>query len=156
MDEKNICSTLRTVETTNRFLMAQADKKAEILVQVNGLLTTVLLALSVYIAPERPWFLLPVSIQLLSSLIVIVTGLLVVKPRFFVSNVVGHLLKIEKTGGDLFLAEPQLYWDLLRDTHRQATILAVKFKRLRLAYFVFMAGLCLSLSATLVIVTVAR
>ena len=154
--EKNACSALRTTETTNRFLLAQADKKAEILVQVNGLLTSVLIALSVYIAPTHRWFLLPVVIQLVSSLVVIVTSLLVTRPRYFISNVVTHFVNGQKAGEDPSVAGPQVYWDLLRDTHRQATVLAVKYKRLRLSYHVFMAGLVLSLSTTLVVITVAR
>ena len=154
--EKNACSALRTAETSNRFLLAQADKKAQILVQVNGLLTSVLIALSVYIAPTHRWFLLPVVIQLVSSLIVIVTSLLVTRPRFFISNVVTHFVNSQKAGQDPSIAGPQVYWNLLRDTHRQATVLAVKYKRLRLSYHVFIAGLALSLSTTLVVITVAR
>src|SRR5258708_2123434 len=150
--DKNVCSTLKTVETSNRCLMAQADKKAQMLIQVNSLLTSVLLVLSVYIAPARRWFLLPVGIQLLSSLIVIATSLLVTKPRFFTSHVITHLVNAQKTGNSPTLNESHLYWDLLRDAHRQATILGVKYKCLRLAYHVFMAGLCLSLLATLVVV----
>jgi hypothetical protein len=154
--EKNLCSTLRTVETSNRFLLAQADKKARILIQVNVLLTTVLLILTVYIAPAHRWFLLPVGIQLLSSVIVIATSLLVTKPRFFVSHVITHLVNSQKTSDGRLLAEASLYWNLLRDAHGQATVLAVKYKCLRLSYHVFMAGLFLSLSATLVVVAITR
>jgi len=154
--EKNICSTMRSVEATNRSLMTQADKKAQILIQVNGLMTSVLLALALYIDPAHRWFLLPVAIQLLSSLIVITTGLLVTKPRFFDSNVSTYLINNQGTGNSPSFADPYLYWSLLRDSHRQATILAVKYKRLRLSYHVFMAGLFLSMLATLAVFIVAR
>src|ERR1700759_410126 len=103
--DRNLCSTLRTVATTNRFLLSQADKKADILIQVNGLLTIVLLTLSVYIAPHHRWFLLPVGIQLLSSVAVIAASLVVARPRFFVSNVVAPLVTSQESNNDLSTAE---------------------------------------------------
>ena len=154
--EKKLCDILKWVEKSNRFLIAQADKKARILIQANGLLTTILLANSLYIPPTRRLLLFPVGIQVLSSLIVISASLLVIKPRFFTTSLITDLVNHQKAGHRLTFAGTHFYRDLLFDVHHKATILAIKYKYLRFAFQMFIVGLILQLSATLIIAAVLR
>lgn|GEM_PF-4776685 len=147
---------MRMVETANRFFAGQADKKAQMLIQVNGLMTSVLIALTVYIAPVHRVLLVPVAIQLTGSLIVISICLMVTRPRYFAGSVDSHIKRMEKAGKEPNLEDPSLYWDLLCDSHLQAGVLAIKYKYLQLSYVVFMAALLLSSAATVVVVAVVR
>jgi hypothetical protein len=150
--EKNFCSTMLQVEMANRSLLAQTDRKAEFLIQVNGLLSTFLLAFTLSVSPKNWLFLIPAGIQLCSSLTVISICLLVTKPRFFVSNTATRLIDDEAAGGTEALSSPPLFWNLLRDSHRKAVILGIKFRYLHISYVIFVTGLLLC-TASIIVVT---
>jgi len=136
--------------------MAQADGKALMLIQLNGGMISILLALSLTIHPIHRWFYLPVGVQMAGSVAVMVISLLATKPRYFGSHVISQLMKDHETGALSSFAKPMLYWDLIVDTHRQAKMLAIKFKYLRIAYHVFLVGLLLSILCTVVATMVVR
>jgi len=153
--EKNICDVLRAMETANRTFMAQADRKAQMLVQVNGGMVSVLLGLTLYVQPAHRWFFLPLGLQMAGSFAVIASCLLVTQPRYFHSYVIDGLMKDRQAIANFYPSDGRFYWDLIRDTHRQAVLLAKKYRQLRLSYQLFAMVLLLTFFSTLGVFLVA-
>ena len=151
--ERNLCSALRTVSANNQSIASQADRKAHILIQANGLMVSVLLLFSIQAATSHLWMFLPAAIQLAGSLADLVLSLQVTKPRWSANRMPTVSFDLDdEVPGLLSLNDPGvLYGNLLRVIHTQAVIIAAKFRWLLLAYYVFIASLILSLLSTVFI-----
>ncbi len=166
-DEKPKIGTSRGIETmfrtsyrTHMDLSALADTKANIMISINGIIISILLA---SIAPKidtNPWLLIPTAVLLITCLVSIVYAVLAARPRVR-SDVItledvrdrranilffGHFSSLSRDDfvagmTDLMLHTDALYQSMIRDIYNLGTVLKRKFELLRVAYTVFMFGL---------------
>ncbi|HEX5726831.1 MAG TPA: polyphosphate kinase 1, partial [Longimicrobiaceae bacterium] len=141
-------------------LSALADSKANIMISINGLMISIILAA---ISPKigtNAWLLLPTAVVLVSGLISLGFAVLAARPRvrttppateaggppqpnlmFFGSFVSLSLEEYEEGVAELMTEPDRLYRDMSRDIYVLGTVLERKFNLLRTAYTVFLAGL---------------
>ncbi len=150
---KIACSCLRTAANSNLQLYTQADKKAQILIQVNSLMITVLLGTAVRLSEFHRLAIVPVVGQLLFSLTVIFLSLRSTRPaRTMGKHETVDLLYFgdyeRMNTDDYFNGMKELLGDadvlfpsLMRDVYFQSKVLARKYRYLNIAYLVFIIGL---------------
>ncbi len=147
-------------------LTALADSKANIMISINGLILSIILA---SIAPKidsNNWLLFPTTIMLISCLAAIIYAVLAARPRVNVSDITMDEIE-DETASLLFfgnytqfdestfitamrkLADDQelVYKSMMRDLYGIGSVLSKKFAMLHRAYTVFMFGITLSVLA---------
>jgi Family of unknown function (DUF5706) len=143
----------------SRQLIAQADRKAHLLVQVNALMISVLLTFALRMPQQHRLVLLPIGMQLVACLAVIILSLTVTRPKLkdfpgptssgpgsagsllFFSTYAGMELEdytrqMEYVFGDT----DHICSTLVREIFHQSIVLGKKFRFLRLAYMAFLLG----------------
>ncbi|MEM8485485.1 MAG: Pycsar system effector family protein [Bacteroidota bacterium] len=166
-DNKSGLGTSRGIETmfrtsyrTNMDLSALADAKANIMISINGIIISIILA---SISPKidtNPWLLIPTAVLLLTCLGSMALAVLAARPR--VSSQVLNLEDVRNNNKNLlffgnFVSLPEedfvigmkellqntdsLYVNMIRDIYGLGTVLKKKFSLLRRSYNVFMFGL---------------
>lgn len=157
---RGIETMFRTSYRTHMDLSALADTKANIMISINGIIISILLA---SIAPKidtNPWLLIPTAVLLVTCLVSIVYAVLAARPRVR-SDVItlddvrdhranilffGHFSSLSRDDfvagmTDLMLHTDELYQSMIRDIYNLGLVLKRKFELLRVAYTVFMFGL---------------
>ena len=157
---RGIETMFRTSYRTHMDLSALADTKANIMISINGIIISILLA---SIAPKidtNPWLLIPTAVLLITCLVSIVYAVLAARPRVR-SDVItledvrdrranilffGHFSSLSRDDfvagmTDLMLHTDELYQSMIRDIYNLGLVLKRKFELLRVAYTVFMFGL---------------
>lgn len=160
---RGIETMFRTAYRVNLDLTALADAKANIMVTINGLILSILLA---SISPKidaNQWLLFPTVIMLLTCMLSMVYAILAARPRLsstvislddvkqdranilFFGNFV-HLNKDEFEEGmtELMVNSDRLYHNMIRDIYGIGSVLQKKYQYVRVAYTIFMIGLVLS------------
>jgi hypothetical protein len=167
---RGIETMFRTTYRVHMDLTALADSKANIMISINGLILSIILA---SIAPKidaNTWLLVPTSMVLLSCLGAIIFAVLAARPR-----VNSRRISLEQVGSgninllffgnytqlteDEFVAgmeklvdQPDLlYSNMMRDLFGIGTVLSRKFSLLRKSYTFFMIGLSVSVVAFIVV-----
>ncbi len=157
---RGVETMFRTSYRTHIDLSHLADNKANIMISINGIIISILLA---SISPKidaNPWLLLPTSILLLGCLVSMIYAILAARPR-----VSSHEISLEDVTEDranilffgnfvslpeddfvegmkgLILNTDQLYVNMTRDIYSLGQVLSRKFRLLRHAYNIFMVGL---------------
>lgn len=157
---RGIETMFRTSYRTNMDLSSLADSKANIMISINGIIISIILA---SISPKidaNPWLLIPTAVLLLSCLASIVYAVLSARPR-----VVSHVINLEDVrrrnanllffGNFVSLPESEfiqgmkellqntdgLYITMIRDIYGLGTVLEKKYDLLRRSYNLFMFGL---------------
>lgn len=167
--ERTIETMFRITSSNSQRLSEQADTKANILISVNAIITSVLLTVIVRRMDEYPRFIIPVLILLFVNLITIIFSILATRPNIpkgiftqtdFKQNKVNLLFfgNFFKMGFDDYyksmlqvMSDRQvLYLNLLRNLYEQGVVLGRKYKMLKVAYNIFMFGLILSVIAFLI------
>ena len=168
--EKQGCTALRIAAGNNQQLIVQTDKKAHVLVQVNALMISVLLAFALNIPEKHPLVIMPIVVQMITSLAVIVSSLAVTRPKrggalhrtSYYSGADNNLLFFETyTGMDqeeyvqemeyMFGDAGQIYQNLIQESYHQARMLGKKYKYLHLAYLLFSVGTGVSIITSIIV-----
>ena len=159
---RGVETMFRTSYRTHIDLSGLADNKANIMISINGIIVSIIIA---SISPKidaNPWLLIPTSVLLICCLISLVYAILAARPRvssrpltldsmrqqntniLFFGNFV-NLSERDFVEGmtDLMQHMEGLYENMIRDIYGLGCVLARKFKLLRISYTVFMFGLVL-------------
>lgn len=143
---------------------ALADSKANIMIQLNGVIISIMLASSSLVVTSHAWLLLPWAALTLTSLLSIVFAVLAARPNLdrragvtsrdvrvgranilFFGNF-GRITEDEFVAGmvEMMAESEQVYLTMTRHLHGLGTVLLRKFRLLRIAYTVFLGGLFVS------------
>ncbi|MEM6335242.1 MAG: Pycsar system effector family protein [Bacteroidota bacterium] len=157
---RGVETMFRTMYRVNMDLSALADTKANIMISINGLILSIMLA---SVAPKidaNPWLFLPVVVLLLGCLIALVFAVLSARPRVGSQPVSLEDVRADRAnilffGNFANMAQPDyvegmidlmrnndlLYRNMIRDLYNLGIVLVKKFRLLRVSYNVFMIGL---------------
>jgi hypothetical protein len=161
--DKSLETVFRTCSTNNIRLSNMADNKAHILISINAIIISVLLAVLVKNIDRYDYLVSPVVLLLAISLMTIVFSMLATKPHlpqgeFGPSDVEQKKINLFFFGNyyrmdfDYFSStfsrvtdDPAfLIQSLKRDIYEQGIVLSKKYRMLKVAYSVFMYGLIIS------------
>ncbi len=159
---RGVETMLRSSYRVQMDLTGLADNKANIMISINGIIISIIIA---SVAPKldaNPWLLIPTMIFLLGTLVSIVFAILAARPR--VSSLPITLEDLKHSEGnilffgnfanmseadfvegmlDLIQDKTVLYEAMIRNIHGLGTVLKKKFALLKVAYSTFMAALIL-------------
>lgn len=157
---RGIETMFRMVYQTHLELSTLADAKANIMISINGIIISVIIA---SIAPNMnrsPWLGLPIGVLLLACVASLVFSILAARPR-----VGSHVVPLEdlrsRRANILFFGNfvqmpeadfldgirglmtrtDELYQTMARDIYSLGGVLSTKYRLLRVAYNIFMTGL---------------
>lgn len=167
---RGIETMFRTSYRVHMELSSLADTKANIMISINGLIISIIIA---SISPKidtNPWLLIPTTVILLGCLVSIIYAVIAARPRVS-SNLLnlddvrsnranilffGHFSRLSEedfvTGMTELMSNPTvLYQNMIRDIYGLGTVLTRKFKLLRISYTVFMIGLVFGILAFIIV-----
>jgi hypothetical protein len=168
--ERGIETMFRTSYSTHVDMSSLADSKANIMISINGIIMSVILASISPKIDSNPWLLLPTSVLLISCLVSIVYAILAARPRVSSSSLTldkvrnenanilffGNFVSLSEEDfrlgmTDLMQTPERLYDNMIRDIYGLGKVLTRKFAMLRVAYTVFMFGLATSVILYLIV-----
>jgi predicted metal-dependent HD superfamily phosphohydrolase len=163
---KGIQTMLRVSSSNHLRLSEMADRKANILISVNAIIISVSISVLFRKFETDPFLVIPTIIFLTSSVIVIVLSILATRPNvtggkfskeditnkkvnlLFFGNFYKSTLEDFNWGMGIMMRDPDyLYGTLIKDVYYLGVVLGKKYKLLRLAYNIFMAGIVISVIA---------
>ena len=151
-------------------LTGLADNKANMMISINGIIMSIILASVAPKLDSNPWLLIPTTVLLVGSLISMIFAILAARPRVMSSPITLSDLKHSK-GNILFfgnfanMAEDdfvrgveELMWDkpliydtMMRNIHSLGSVLNKKFALLQVAYTSFMVALTLGVTSFIIV-----
>lgn len=157
---RGIETMFRTSYRVNMDLSSLADTKSNIMISINGLIISIIIASISTKLDSNIVFIWPTVVLLVGCLISMIFAILAARPRvsskvitlddvrenranvLFFGNF-SHLTQDEYVEGmlDLLKDTDKLYLNMIRDIYGVGSVLQKKFKLLRVAYSVFMAAL---------------
>ena len=161
--KRGISDMFRTTYRTHISLSGIADNKSNMMISINGIIISIIIA---FISPKidsNPWLLIPTAVLLLTCLGSMVYAVLSARPR--VSKEVVSLEDVRENRAnilffgnfytmpredyvegleELMVDSNRLYDNMARDIHGLGVVLAKKYTLLRVSYNIFMIGLVLS------------
>ncbi len=166
---RGIDTVFRITSNNNQRLSSQADSKAQILIQVNAIIISVLLSLLLRKIEDHTNLAIPATLLLFVNLVTIIFSILATRPHIppgtftkadldekkvnllFFGNFYRMTLE-EYAGGMLVMMDDKdfLYGSLIRDVYYQGLALGKKYRWLRWSYNTFMYGLIVSVLAFLI------
>lgn len=161
---KTACMALRKVASSNLQLYTQSDKKAQILIQVNAIMISVLLGGAFQLSIIHKLAFMPVAGQLLFSTVVILLSLRSTRPTVAFKRHSGDQMQdllqfsdYDQMEKEEYLADMKVILDdadrtydsLIRNIYSQAQVLSGKYRYLRWAFGVFIAGLGINILAAI-------
>ena len=167
--DRGVETMFRTSYRTHMDLSSLADTKANIMISINGIIISILLASVAPMLSSDRTLLAPTAVLLLGCLISIVYAVLAARPR--VSSHVTTLDDVRSGGAnilffgnfvslsqdeyvegmrELMQDTEEVYMNMVRDIHSLGLVLSKKFKLLRVSYNVFMTGLVLGVLSFLI------
>ncbi len=157
---RGIETMFRTSYRVHMNLSSLADAKANIMISINGIIISIIIAAISPKIDTNPWLLVPTSIMLLGSLFSIIYAVRSARPRVSsklvsledVSNnhanilFFGHFTTLSEDDfvlgmSDLLSNPTTLYHNMMRDIYGLGKVLTRKFELLRVSYNLFMFGL---------------
>lgn len=169
--DRGIETMFRITSTNNQRLSDMADNKANILITVNSIILSVVIALLLRKLDNNAHLIVPTAILLAASLATMVLAILATRPSipnvnysaeevrekkvnllFFGNFHKMQLHDYDKGMRDVMEDREYLYGTLIKDVYSQGVVLGRKFKLLRQAYSIFMYGLIISVIAFLIVV----
>jgi len=163
---KGIQTMLRTASSNHLRLSYMADRKANILISVNAIIISVSISVLFRRFDESPFLITPSVILLAFSVVTIVISILATRPTItsgqfskeditnkkvnllFFGNFYKASLADYNWGMGIMMRDPDyLYGSLIKDVYYLGVVLARKYKLLRIAYNIFMAGIIVSVIA---------
>ena len=168
INEKGL-GTNRGVETLFRSayrvqmdLTGLADNKANMMISINGLIISIIIAAVAPKLDANPWLIVPTTIFLLGTLVSIVYAILAARPRIHSAPITledlehsdgnilffgdfANLSQDEFTAGmiDLIQDKTVVYETMIRNLYGLGAVLKKKFILLKVAYTAFMIALIL-------------
>jgi len=163
---KGIQTMLRLSSGNHLRLSEMADRKANILISVNAIIISVSVSVLFRKFETDPFLVIPTIIFLASSVTTIVLSILATRPTvtggkfskeditnkkvnlLFFGNFYKATLEDYKWGMSIMMRDPEyLYGSLIKDVYYLGVVLGKKYKLLRIAYNIFMAGIVISVIA---------
>ena len=147
-------------------LTGLADNKANMMISINGLIISIIIAAVAPKLDANPWLLIPTTTFLLGTLVSIVYAILAARPR--VSSVPITLEDLEHSDGnilffgdfanlsqddftagmiDLIQDKSVVYETMIRNLYGLGSVLKKKFALLKVAYTAFMIALVLGVTS---------
>jgi len=165
--------TARGIETLFRSayrvqmdLTGLADNKANMMISINGIIISIIIAAVAPKLDSNPWLLIPATIFLCGTLISIVFAIIAARPRVSTASIsledlensqgnilffgdFANLSQDDFTEGMLGLMEDKtlVYETMIRNLYGLGSVLKKKFALLKWAYNAFMAALILGVSS---------
>ncbi len=176
-EEKPRVGSARGVETmfrtsyhTHVDMSSLADSKANIMISINGIIVSILLASITPKLEANPWLLLPTSVLLIGCVTAMVYAVLAARPRVSSTPLTLDLVRRENKNilffgnfvslseadflegmGDLMREPERLYDNMVRDIYSLGKVLQRKFALLRISYTIFMISLVVSIVLYLIV-----
>lgn len=160
--KRGIETMFRTSYRQHVDLSGLADNKANIMISINGIMISILIASISPKVDSNAFLILPTSVLLLACLISLVFAILSARPRVSSEEVTLEDVREERANilffGNFVNMRPDdylqgmkelvvdadgLYISMMKDIYSLGGVLAKKFRLLRIAYTVFMIGLAL-------------
>jgi hypothetical protein len=160
---RGVETMLRSAYRVQMNLTGLADNKANMMISINGIIISIIIA---SVAPKldtNPWLLIPTILFLLGTLISIVFAILAARPRVFrraidlddlrhsKGNILffGNFSRLQESEfvegmTSLMQDKTALYETMIRDIYGLGAVLRKKFTLLQVAYNCFMIALILS------------
>lgn len=164
--ERGIETMFRNVMRTHVSFSAMADNKANIMISVNTLLITAVIAVLARKLDSNPHLIIPTAILTIFSLITLIFAILVTRPKITdgsftkedIENKKANLLFFgnffnvsldDFTWGmeEMMKDRNYLYGSMIKDFYFLGQVLGQKYKYLRICYTIFMYGLIISVIA---------
>lgn len=166
LTSKGIQTMLRLTSENHLKLSDMADHKANILISVNAIIISVILGVLMRKLEEEPWLTLPTIFFLLVAVTTIVIAILATRPKvsggtfteqdvidkktnllFFGNFYKAPLEQYDKAMRKMMKDPDYLYGSLIKDIYMLSKVLGRKYKLIRIAYYIFMIGLVVSVFA---------
>ena len=163
---RGIQTMLRLASENHLRLSDMADGKANILISVNAIIISVIVGVLVRKFETDHYIVIPTIIFLAFSVTTIVIAILATRPKItsgmftkeditnkktnllFFGNFYKATLEDYKWGMSIMMRDPDyLYGSLIKDIYYLGVVLGRKYKLLRIAYNIFMAGIVISVIA---------
>jgi hypothetical protein len=167
---RGVETLFRSAYQTHVNLTAMADGKASIMLTVNGLLLSVVLATITPRIAQDEWLLAPVVIVLLTCLASLLFAVLAVRPRLMRRTVSVDVIRKDGANilffgnyaqlteadfrlalGELILDQERLYDVMTRDLYGMGIVLGRKYHLLQRSYDVFATGMIIGVIAFVVV-----
>ena len=168
---RGIETMFRSTYRVHLDLTSLADSKANIMISINGLILSIILAA---IAPKidtNAWLVFPTVTMLVSCVVAIIFAVLAARPRgkpqanLTLDDVLNRDVNLLYFGNSSQLSEgdfitgltrmvenqDDLYRNMMRDIYGMASVLSRKFALLRTSYTVFMIGVSVSVLAFILV-----
>ena len=165
---RGVSDMFRTSYRNHINLSAIADNKSNIMISINGIIISIIIAsFSTRIDPGS-WMQFPTAILLITCMISLIYSVLAARPRVSNEKVTlddvrsnrsnilffGNFHTMERddfvTGIEELMSDSErLYDTMARDLHGLGSVLSKKFRLLRVAYNIFMVGLVISVCSFL-------
>jgi len=151
-------------------LTALADNKANMMISINGIIMSIMLASVAPKLDNNPWLLLPTILLLIGSMVSMIFAILAARPRVMRHPITLTDLK-HSQGNILFFGNfanmhpddfvqgleemmhdlPLVYDTMIRNIHSLGSVLNKKFALLQVAYTSFMIALSAGVSSFLIV-----
>ncbi|HEU0051949.1 MAG TPA: polyphosphate kinase 1 [Longimicrobium sp.] len=158
--ERSVETMFRTSYRMHTDLSAIADHKSNIMISINGLMISIIVAASKFGA--SPWLMLPTTVLLVTGVASLAFAVLAAIPRvrtgvpvgdgertkpnlLFFGSFVSMTPGEYQAGVEELMVDPErLHRSMARDIYGLGTVLERKFKLLRTSYLIFLGGLVTS------------
>jgi predicted metal-dependent HD superfamily phosphohydrolase len=166
LTSKGIQTMLRLTSENHLKLSDMADHKANILISVNAIIISVILGVLMRKLEEEPALTIPTIIFLLVAVTTIVIAILATRPKvsggtfteqevidkktnlLFFGNFYKAPFEQYDTAMRKMMKDPDyLYGALIKDIYMLAVVLGRKYRLIRIAYYIFMIGIVVSVAA---------
>ncbi len=163
--ERNMEVYYRTASRNHVSFSSIVDQKANIMIQTNSLIFSIIISLLVRKLDQLPDLIIPTFLMLFTCVATIITSVLATRPKVTRNETTIEKIKERKAnllyfGSFVNLDLDQYVWgvkemlrdkpyyieNMIRDTYYLGKVLDKKYKYLRLSYDIFMVGLVLSIS----------
>ncbi len=168
--KRGVSDMFRTSYRNHIELSAIADNKSNIMISINGIIISIMIASISTQINYNPWLLLSTTILLITCMTSLIYSILAARPRVNNEKVTlddvrsnrsnilffGNFYKMERedyvTGIEELMSDSErLYDTMARDIHSLGVVLSKKFRLLRIAYNIFMVGLVVSVCSFLLV-----
>ncbi|SMD34497.1 Predicted metal-dependent phosphohydrolase, HD superfamily [Reichenbachiella faecimaris] len=166
---RGIETMFRTTSKNHLDLSAMADNKANIMISINSIILSIIISVLIRKLEEYPHFIIPTLIMTVVCLVTIVLSILATRPniskgKFTQSDIMNkrtnllffgnfHQMSLEEYEwgmNELMNDSNYLYGSLIKDIYYLGAVLGKKYKRLRVAYTVFMFGFVIAVLSFIV------
>ena len=163
---RGIETMFRNIYRVQMDLTSLADNKANMMISINGIIISIIIASVAPKLDSNPWLLVPTTLLLVGTLVSIIYSILAARPRVNAHPVTlsdlahsegnllffGNFAKLSEEDflhgmTDLVRERTLLYESMMRDIHGLGSVLHRKFMLLQVAYTAFMVALVMGVSS---------